>query len=42
MKHLLWLIKQTIVLFITGDFRGGAEAFYFLKLHWMYDSKKIK
>jgi hypothetical protein len=42
MKHLLWLVKQMIVLFLKGDFSGSAEAFYLLKLHWLYDSKKVK
>lgn len=40
-KHILWLIKQMIILFFKGDLNGSAEAFYFLKMHWNYDSKRI-
>jgi len=41
MKQLFWLLKQTIVLFLMGDFDGSKEAWFFAKIHWNYTSKKL-
>jgi hypothetical protein len=41
-KHLFWLIKQMILLFLKGDISGSAEAFFWIKMHSKYESKRIK
>jgi len=41
MKQMLWFWKQMIVLFIKRDFDGSQEAWYLIKIHWNYSSKKI-
>jgi hypothetical protein len=41
-KHISWLIKQMIVLFLKGDIDGAVEAWFWIKIHWNYESKKIK
>jgi hypothetical protein len=41
MKHILWLIKQMIVLFIKGDFEGSKEAYWLIKFHLKYKSKRV-
>ena len=40
-KHILWLTKQMIVLFIKGDFEGSKDAICWMKIHWNYKSKKL-
>jgi len=42
MKHFLWLIKQMIKHIILGNLDGLIEAYYLLKIHICYKSKKIK
>lgn len=42
MKHLLWLIKQMIVLGFRGDWAGSLEARELIRLHLMYRNKKTK
>jgi hypothetical protein len=41
-KHLLWLIKQMIVLLFKGDLKGSIEAWYWFRFHFTYKSKKIE
>lgn len=40
-KHVMWLIKQMIVLTLKGDFDGAAEAFFFLRLHFLTRTKAV-
>lgn len=40
-KHVLWLIKQMIILGLKGDWSGSYEARLLLKLHLMCKSKKL-
>lgn len=39
---MLWLINQMIVLGFSGDWLGSYDAFCWIKVHWKYQSKKIK
>jgi hypothetical protein len=41
-KHMLWLFKQMVVNFLKGDIDGAVEAYYFVKIHWNYKSKRIR
>lgn len=40
-KHMLWLLKQIIILGLKGDWEGSYEAWLFMKIHWNYESRKI-
>lgn len=42
LKHLLWLIKQMLVLGFKGDWAGSYESWLLLKIHWNYRGKIIK
>lgn len=41
-KHLWRLFKTMVNQFIIGDFHEAREAFYWIKIHLIYDSKKIR
>lgn len=41
LKHMLWLWRQMIVLWYTGDFDGSYEAWLLIKIHWNYDGRKF-
>lgn len=41
-KHVLWLWKQMIVLFLKGDFEGSKEAWFWYKFHISHDRRRIK
>lgn len=40
-KHIGWLQKQMFVLFWKGDFKGSAEAYWWLRVHLIYKSRKL-
>lgn len=40
-KHMLWLFKVMIICALKGDLDGSVEAWYWMKIHWNYTSKKI-
>ena len=41
-KHMLWLFRQMVVLGLQGDWEGSYEAWFWIRFHWKYESKKIK
>jgi hypothetical protein len=42
MRHMFWLMKKLIALFLKGDIDGSTEAWYFVKTHWNYKSNRIR
>jgi len=41
-RHLLWLAKQMIVLGFKGGWEGSYEAWLFLRIHWLYQRKRVR
>lgn len=41
-KHVTWLFKNMIKAFFKGDYIDMVDAYYFIKIHCSYDSKKNK
>jgi hypothetical protein len=40
-KHISWLFKQMMSHWFKGDLKGAIDAWYWIKFHWNYESKKI-
>jgi hypothetical protein len=41
-NHLWWLFKNMIKEFIAGNYDESVDAFYWIKIHFTYDSKRIR
>ena len=41
-KHVWRLFRNMIKQFLKGDFRESKEAYWWIKIHLSYDSKKVK
>lgn len=40
--HFLWSIKVMVKCTILSDYSGAKEAYYWIKIHVTYKSKRIK
>ena len=38
--HILWLVKQMIVLSLRGDWSGVVEAYWWLRVHLTYRGRR--
>ena len=41
-KHIGWLLKNAVKQTLKGDLSEAKDAMYFVKLHLLHDSKRIK
>ena len=41
-KHISWLFKNMAASFLNRDFETSKEAYYLLKIHRCYKSKKLR
>lgn len=40
--HVRYLFTSMVISFLRGDLRDSREAYYFLRLHFSYNSKEIR
>jgi hypothetical protein len=41
-KHIWWLFGNMIKQFILGNWNESKDAYYWIKIHCTYESKKVK
>lgn len=41
-KHIWFLFKNMIVQFLKGDFLEAKDAWYWIRIHVEFDSKRVK
>jgi hypothetical protein len=41
-KHILWLLKNSVIQLFKGNLSESKEALYWVKIHICYDSHRVK